>query len=428
MANIFQKGTKFAQTALALLRRSSTGISLFTTRYTLADFQGAEDDVINVKRPPVLRARDKGWRNDNAIVFDRLVNTKIQIRLDKHPYSAVELSPEEYTLDEVDYVRDVQAPQVQALIDWYEDLWPAALQAADFVMEVTYNPAAGESTAAQKKQSDPRKVASRAKKMFTDAHVPAGGRYWLVGSAVAEAIRDHDKILDVDTSGLPEALREGVVTKLSGFFVVEMDSLDENESYFTHASAIAIANVAPAVPPHGVEGGGVAAGAGLAVTQLWDYDSDHLKSRSIVHSFAGATTVLDPRVDENGSIILDEDDEPQLEFVRAIKVIFVAEGVTDSAGLNGADDYTVAITGTPTGGTFTLTVDGEATEAIAYNASNTVVAEALNGIEGVEGATVSGGTFPGNTKTVTFDERVTLALGTNSLTGGSTPSVTVTAV
>src|SRR5690349_2807967 len=122
MANIFQKGTKFAQTALALLRRQVKTASLFTTRYGIADFRGAEGDVINVKRPPVLRARDKGWRNDNAIVFDRLVQSKIQIRLDKHPYSAVELSPEEYTLDEVDYVRDVQAPQVQSLVDWYEDL------------------------------------------------------------------------------------------------------------------------------------------------------------------------------------------------------------------------------------------------------------------------------------------------------------------
>lgn len=425
MANIFQKGTKFAATALALLRRSSMGISLFTTRYTLADFAGAEDDVINVKRPPVLRARDKGWRNDNAIVFDRLVNTKIQIRLDKHPYSAVELSPEEETLDEVDYVRDVQAPQVQALIDWYEDLWPAALQAADYTMEVTYNPNLGFDTTAHAKQSDPRKVASRAKKLFTDAHVPTGGRYWLVGSSVAEAIRDHDKILDVDTSGVPEALREGVVTKLSGFFVIEMDSLDENESYFVHASAVAIANVAPKVP-NGTKGGGVAAAAGLAVTQLWDYDSDHLKDRSIVHSFAGATVVLDPQTDANDQIILDEDDNPQLEFVRGIKVIFVPVGASDSG--NGSASYTVAVTGTPTGGTFTLTVDGEATEPIAFNASNTVVADAINGIEGVEGAVVTGGTFPGNTKTVVLDERVTLALGTNNLTGGSTPSVTVTAV
>ena len=422
MANIFQKGTKFAATALGLLRRSSRGIALFTTRYGVADFKGAEGDVINVKRPPVLRARDKGWRNDNAIVFDRLAQTKIQIKLDRHPYSAVELSPEEETLDEIDYVRDVQKPQVDALADYFEDLWPAALRTADFVAEVTYNPNAGEATAAAAKQSDPRKVASRARKLFQDAHVPLTGRYWLVGSAVAESIRDYGKLLDVDTAGVPEALREGVVTRLSGFTVVEMDSLNENESFFTHESAIAIAAVAPAVPNGVTKGGGVAAGNGLALTQLWDYDSDHLKDRSIVHAFAGATVVLDPEVDADGQIILDEDDQPQLEFVRAVRVIFIPVGGTDTG--NGSASSTLTITGAPTGGTFTITVDGEPTEPIAYNASSATIADAVNAIEGVSGAKVTGGAFPANAKTLTLNERATVT-ATGAFTGGTSPAIAV---
>lgn len=426
MANVFAKGTKLAQVALALLRRTQKAAGLFKTRYTESDFKGSDGDVINVKRPAVLRARDKGWRNDNAIVFDRLVQSKIQIRLDKHPYSAVELQPEEYTLDVENYATDVTKPQVDALIDWYEDLVVDALGSADYVFEVTFDPNAGEATAAAAKKSDPRKVASRARKLFQDAHVPLSGRYWLVGSAVAEAIRDYGKLLDVDTSGLPEAVREGVVTKLSGFVVVEVDALDETESYFVHESAVAIASVAPAVPPQGVAGGGVAAANGIGLTQLWDYDGGHLKLRSIVHSFAGSTVITDPELDANQQIVLDEDDEPQFEFVRGIKVVFVPVGSSDTG--NGSASYTVAITGTPTGGTFSLLVDGEETEAIAFNASNTVVAEAINGIEGVSGATVTGGMFPGNTKTVVLDERVTLALSDNNLTGGSTPSVTVTAV
>ncbi|MEI2713394.1 MAG: hypothetical protein V9G04_08885 [Nocardioides sp.] len=281
MANVFQKGTKFAQNALALLRRTVKAPGLFTTKYTIADFKGAEGDVINVKRPPVLRARDKGWRNNNAITYDRLVQTKIQIKLDKHPYSAVELSPEEYTLDEIDYSRDVQAPQVQALLDWYEDLVVDELGAADYVYEVTYDPNAGTATAAAAKKSDPRKVASRARKIFQDAHVPLTGRFWLVGVCGGRGDPRSRQASRLDTSGVPEALRDGVVTKLSGFLVVELDALEEGESYFVHESCLAIANVAPAVPPQGVAGGGVAAGHGLALTQLWDYDSDHLKSRSI---------------------------------------------------------------------------------------------------------------------------------------------------
>jgi hypothetical protein len=57
MANVFQKGTKFAQNALALLRRTVKAPGLFTTKYTIADFKGAEGDVINVKPPRVARPR-----------------------------------------------------------------------------------------------------------------------------------------------------------------------------------------------------------------------------------------------------------------------------------------------------------------------------------------------------------------------------------
>jgi hypothetical protein len=427
MANVFTKGTKLAQVALALLRRTQKAAGLFKTRYGITDFKGSEGDVINVKRPAVLRARDKGWRNDNAITFDRLVQSKIQIRLNKHPYSAVELQPEEYTLDVENYATDVTKPQVDALIDWYEDLVVDALGTADFVYEVTFNPNAGDATAAASKQSDPRKVASRARRYFQEAHVPLGGRYWLVGSAVAEAIRDHGKLLDVDTSGLPEALRDGVVTKLSGFIVVEVDALEEDESYFVHESAVAIASVAPAVPPQGVAGGGVAATNGIGLTQLWDYDGDHLK-RSIIHSFAGSTVITDPELDENEQIVLDEDDEPQFEFVRGIRVVFVPVGETDDVAGDGSADFTVTVTGTPTGGTFSLLVDGEETDAIPYNASNAAIADAINEIEGVSGAEVAGGTFPANAKTVHLDERVSLVRGDNNLTGGTAPNVTVAAV
>lgn len=411
--NIFVKGTKLAQTALALLRREVKAPGLFIHKFGISDFAGSEGDVVNVRRPAVLRARDKGWRNNNEIVVDRLANSKIQVKLTAHPYSAVELSPEEETLDDIDYVRDVQAPQVRAILEWFENLIVTAISTASFVLGVTFNP---ESTKAV--ESDPRKVAIRARKLFQRKHVPTAGRYWLVGSDVSEAVASHDKLLDVDTAGLPEALRDGVVGKLGGFIIVELDALDPEESYFVHESAIAIATVAPVVPQGATKGGGVSAGNGLAVTQLWDYDSKIMKDRSVVHAFAGATPVTDPEVGEDGLVIFDSAGEPQLEFVRAIKVTFGAP-----APAAGGSEYTLAVTGSPTGGTYTLTADGETTEGLAHNATNAAIATALNALEGISGAKVSGTT----TKTVKFDELVALTAQA-SLTGGTSPAVTVTKV
>lgn len=317
MANIFTKGTKLAATALALLRKTIKAPGLFTTKYGVADFKGAEGDTIGIKRPAVLVARKKEWRGDDAIVIDKLVNTKIQLTLDQHIYSAVQLSPEEETLDEVDYVRDIQAPQVTAVAEAVAATVVTALTGATFVNSVKFNP-----NSADPMESDPRKVAVRARKLFQKAHVPATGRYWLVGADVSEAIASNDKLLEVDTSGLPEALRDGVVGRLGGFTIVELDELDPTASYFVHESAVAWVVVAPVVPNGVAKGGGVAAGNGLAVTQLWDYDSDHLKDRSVVHAFAGAAPVTDPKTNADGSLVLDGDNKPTLQFVRAVKVTF----------------------------------------------------------------------------------------------------------
>jgi len=419
MANVFEKPEKFAATALGILKKEIKGAGLFSLKLGKSDFAGAKNDTVSIKRPPILRAYDAGFRSRNARVISDIVQSKIQVTLTRFPASEVALSPEEETLDEVNYVSDVQAPQVRALVEDFDETIAATLAGADFVYEVTYDPNAGEASAAAAKVSDARKVASRARKYFQDAHVPLAGRYWLVGSAVAESIRDTTKLLDVDTSGLPEALREGVVGKLSGFMIVEWDSLDEDESYFAHSTAVALATVAPVVP-NGAKAGASIAAQGLAVTQIWDYDPSDKSDHSTVHTFTGANVVEDPEIGPDGNILL-VDGQPQMEFVRAIKVIYIPVGETDSG--NGSAVYTVEITGDPTGGVWTLTVDGEETDDIDFDATNTEIAAALNAIDGVLGATVTGTTE----KTVTFTERVVLT-GDDALTGGTTPGVTVTAV
>lgn len=94
--------------------------------------------------------------------------------------------------------------------------------------------------------------------------------------------------------------------------------------------------------------------------------------------------------------------------------------------------YNLEVTGSPTGGSFTLkvTIDGDEqeTDGIAHNASNADIKAALEALSNVpkKSVTVTGtGTktieFAGGLKQVV----VNLALGTNSLSGGSTPGVTI---
>lgn len=95
---------------------------------------------------------------------------------------------------------------------------------------------------------------------------------------------------------------------------------------------------------------------------------------------------------------------------------------------------TVTITGTPTGGTYTLTYSGQTTAAIPYNATAAQVRTALEALSniGAGNVTTAGGPHPGTAVTVTFTGTLAntnvaqMTASSASLTGGSSPTVTVT--
>lgn len=94
------------------------------------------------------------------------------------------------------------------------------------------------------------------------------------------------------------------------------------------------------------------------------------------------------------------------------------------------EQVTISITGTPTGGSFTLTFETEETGNIAYNAAPTVVRQRLEELAsiGVGNVTVVGN--PGGPWLVTFvgdlaGEDVGSITATANLTGGTTPAVSV---
>lgn len=92
---------------------------------------------------------------------------------------------------------------------------------------------------------------------------------------------------------------------------------------------------------------------------------------------------------------------------------------------------TVTVTGVPTGGTFILRFGGQNTSAIAYNASASAVQTALQALSsiGSGNALVTGANggpwtveFAG---TLGYASQALITLQTNSLTGGSSPSVSI---
>lgn len=93
---------------------------------------------------------------------------------------------------------------------------------------------------------------------------------------------------------------------------------------------------------------------------------------------------------------------------------------------------TVTITGTPTGGTFALGFDGQTTGPIDFDATNAELDTALEALSNLApgDVTVTGGPGPGTPFVVTFSSALgdvpVMTLVTNSLTGGTAPTVTIT--
>ncbi len=139
-----------------------------------------------------------------------------------------------------------------------------------------------------------------------------------------------------------------------------------------------------------------------------------------------------------GQIVQVESLRAQNKFADIVRGLHVYGGVVTKpqgvqvfgintgtlTGTPRSEVWSLTITGGPTGGTYTLTVGSVATAPIAHNASNAAIATALNALAGVSEVAVTGSA---TSKEIRFKVDVGLT-ATSSLTGGTTPAVTVTAL
>lgn len=104
-------------------------------------------------------------------------------------------------------------------------------------------------------------------------------------------------------------------------------------------------------------------------------------------------------------------------------------GISGKYRRHGSRVQVVTVTGTPTGGTFTLAIGGAVTSALAYNAAASAVQAAIRALGSLwAGATVSGSA--GGPYTVTLSAlggaAAPILADGSALTGGTTPAVVVT--
>lgn len=110
-----------------------------------------------------------------------------------------------------------------------------------------------------------------------------------------------------------------------------------------------------------------------------------------------------------------------------------AVSVTTSGAAAANEVQRITVTGTPTGGSFDLTLDGQ-TATIPYNATADQIRDALEALSNVSSGdvVVTGGPLPGATVDVTFQGQLagtnvaTMTVDNSDLTGGSSPAAAIT--
>lgn len=381
MANVFLKANRIASAALGLLEREIVLPGL-VWRDAGGDFRGAGGDTISIKVPARTQARTRALRGTRPttsegagiITMDELTETKVDVTLDTAVYSAVPVTDEELTLDITDFGAQILEPQVRAVAEGIENAVAAEMTGATYAVNLTFD------------GSDPWKTLIDAHVALNKANIPRTDRVVVCGADVEAAILKSDHLSRVDQSGSDAALRRAEMGRLANFPVYVSNAIPSNLAFAFHKTAYVLGMRAP-VKPDGVNYGASQNAFGLAMRWLRDYDFRNVQDRSLVDTYIGTNIVAD--------------------------------------GANEAQ--TVTVTGSPTGGTFTLTWSGQTTAAIAYNATALTVRNALTALSNVEegGVTVTGSAGGPYTVTFTSGADVAQMTATPSLTGGTSPSVTV---
>lgn len=389
MANSFIKPERIAAQALGLLEREIVIPSL-VWRNAGGSFQGAAGDTITIRVPARTTARTRQLRGSRPttsegagiITMDELTETSVDVTLDTDVYSAVPITDEELTLDITDFGQQIAEPQVRAIAEGVENAVVAEMTGATYETTLT----GVTSTNIYDRLVDARVALNK-------ANVPMSERYLVVGSDFEGILLKSDDLHQVDHSGSSSALRDAVIGSIAGFSqVVVSNALPADQAYAFHRTAYVLSMQAPAIPS-GATFGASRSAFGLAMRWIRDYDFRNVQDRSLFDVYIGTNVVAD--------------------------------------GPDTAEVQTVTITGTPTGGTFTLSFGGQTTSALAHNSTATTVQDALRNLDnvGTNNVTVTGGPGPGTPYVVTFGTsqgNVPQMTAAHAFTGGTSPNIAVT--
>lgn len=288
MAHSFLKPTVVVDTAIKLLQREIVLPQLVWLN-GIGDFAGKYQDTITIRVPARTVAHRRSLRGTGAarnLVTEDLTENAIPVTLDHDVYHAVALTDEELTLDITDFAGQVLNRQIRAVAEDLENGLADTIAGANYAQ----NDMIVHST-----ESTMWDAIVDARRKLNDKYVDRNGRVLVVGSAVEAAFLKDETFHRFDSTGDSpnSALRDATIGQVAGLNVVVSDALMHGDAYLFHPTAFIMATRPPAAP-RGANFTSAASAAGLAIRWLMDYDYSATTDRSLVDTFVGYQSVVDP--------------------------------------------------------------------------------------------------------------------------------------
>nr|WP_269112281.1 P22 phage major capsid protein family protein [Lentzea aerocolonigenes] len=251
-----------------------------------SSFSGKQGDVVTVRTDTVVgEARTFNRSANQPIVVDDVKEVGVDVRLNTYLYKGINLPDEQLTLNVRDFTTQIATPQAKSVARGVESLLAAQMNALTSSITLKAD------------GTDVHTMLIEARKRLNKAGVPVEDRFFAVSAEVEAMILNdpRNKLIPVDVSGSPAALRDAIIGKLYGFVVVPTNYLADGSAVAYHRTAFPLVTRALDVPAGATFGDSVTYN-GFALRLIRDYDPGFQQDRSVVSTLAGAETTKDDNV------------------------------------------------------------------------------------------------------------------------------------
>lgn len=257
-----------------------------TWRDAEASFSGKQGDTVTVRTDTVVgEARVFNRAANQPIVIDEVKEVGVDIKLNTYLYKGINLPDEQLTLNVRDFTSQIATPQAKSVARGVETMVGAQINALTSSLTLKAD------------GTDVHSMLIEARKRLNKAGVPVEDRFFAV-SAEVEAMLLNDprnKLVPVDASGSPAALREAIIGRVYGFTVVPSNYLSDGSACAYHRTAFPLVTRSLEVPAGATFGESITYN-GFALRLIRDYDPGFQQDRSVVSTLAGADTTKDDGV------------------------------------------------------------------------------------------------------------------------------------